>query len=424
MLSNGSVGMTPFLDKSSYIAIYMVFILLPLVSHAGGLGVAPLIFILGMLGLFLVIKTNRFKITKVQIALTVFLTWLCVTSLWSPYRPDDFLTNYLKLFLMVIVFYWSWPLFEYAGHRRPHKLRHLLMATVIFAVGLLIIDLLSHFGLTLLFNPASDYKDKVLKIIDAELNLGHSVTILILLTAPVATLMLSELPHQLARLVVVLFISLLTWASWLNGLTVGLLGLICIIAAMIAGYIYPRQIPKILLILVIFIIMLSPLLSLLAYTVIGEGGTNLPQSWDHRLRMWGYCWQIIADHPLKGAGFDASRTFKETFMTGDGRELTIVSLHPHNAGIQIWTEAGLMGALLASTVIATLFKPIENYIQNRAHGSAASGVIVAILIISSITYGAWQFWWWGCAFLAVGVLHLLPGSPNRSSLQDDERVSK
>ena len=103
--------MTSFLDKSSFAAIFAVLILLPLVSHAGGLGVAPLIFILGILGLILAIKTNRFKFTKVQITLAVFLTWLCLTALWSPYRPDDLLTNYLKLFFLVMIFYWSWPLF-------------------------------------------------------------------------------------------------------------------------------------------------------------------------------------------------------------------------------------------------------------------------------------------------------------------------
>ena len=106
-------------------------------------------------------------------------------------------------------------------------------------------------------------------------------------------------------------------------------------------------------------------------------------------------------------------------MTRDGREISIVSLHPHNAGIQIWTEAGFIGALLASTVVASLFKPVKDYVKNRAHGGAVSGVIFAILIISSLTYGAWQFWWWGCVFLAAGVLHLLPDSQSPSSLQDN-----
>jgi len=412
--------MTSFLDKGSFIAIFVVLILLPLVSHAGGLGVAPLIFILGLMGLVLAIKTNHFKITKFQIALITFLAWLCVTALWSPYRPDDLLTNYLKLFLMVVVFYWSWPLFEYAGHRRPRRLRHLLMAAVIFAVGLLIIDLLSHFGLTLLFNPASDFNDKIFKVIDAEMNLGHSITILVLLAAPVAMLMLSQLPKGVAPWVMVFFIAFLGLAAWLNSLTVGVLGLLGVIIATLAGYASPQRIPKILLALIITVILTSPLLSFFASNYVGETGTDLPQSWDHRLRMWGYCWQVIAEHPLRGAGFDASRTFKETYIASDGREITIVSLHPHNAGVQIWTEAGLVGALLASAVIMTLFKPIKDYVQSRAHGGAVSGVIMAMLIISSLTYGAWQFWWWSCVFLAVGALHLLPGSTPPASAQENQ----
>ena len=402
--------MTPFLDKSSFVAIVLVLILLPLVSHAGGLGIAPLIFILGLIGLGLTIKTKRFRITKVQMTLMLFLAWLCVTSLWSPYKPDDVLTNYIKLFLMVMVFYWSWPLFEYTARRRPRRLRHIFMAATFFTVGLLVIDLLSNFGLTLLFNPASNHNDKIFKLIDAEMNLGHSITIGVLLVAPVTMLMLSEMPKSIARAAVLLLIALLALSSVLNGLTVGLLGLVSVILATLAGYSYPQKTPKMLLTLVIVFIMMSPVLSLLAFNFVGDSGTELPQSWDHRLRMWGYCWQVIAEHPLKGAGFDASRTFDDTFILRDGREITIVSLHPHNAGIQIWTESGLIGALLASAIIAALFKPVRKYALDRTRGGAVSGVIVAMAITSSLTYGAWQFWWWGCLFLAVGTLHLIPVS--------------
>lgn len=416
--------MTTFLDKSSFAAIFIVLVLLPFVSHAGGLGLAPLVFILGVFGIIIAIKTGGLKITKFQIALTVFLMWLCVTALWSPYKPDDLLTNYLKLFLMAVVFYWSWPLFEYAGRRRPRRLRHLLMAAVVFATGLLVIDLLSHFGLTLLFNPASDFNDKIFKLIDAEMNLGHSITILVLLAAPVAMMMVSQLPQHLARPVLILFFLSLAWAAWLNGLAVGLLGLFGVIIATVAGYAYPRHAPKALLLLAILIIMASPFLSLFAFHYVGESGTELPQSWDHRLRMWAYCWQVIGEHPLQGAGFDASRTFKETFIAKDGREITIVSLHPHNAGIQIWTEAGIIGALLASSVIAAIINPVKKYAQSQVHGGAVCGLIMGVLIISSLTYGAWQFWWWGCVFLAVGTLHLLAHSKHPTSLQENQWVSK
>lgn len=411
--------MTSFLDKSSFIAIFGVLLLLPIVSHAGGLGVALLVFILGILGLILAQKTNQFKITKVQISLIAFLTWLCVTALWSPYKPDDLLTNYIKLFLMVIIFYWSRPLFEYAGRRRPRRLQHLLMAMLFFTVGILIIDLLSDYGLTLLFNSAEDFNDKIFKIIDAEMNLGHSITILVLLAAPAALLMRARLPNKISRPIMTLFLALVAYAAWLNGLAVGLLGLGGVIAAAVLGYIYPRRMPHILLGLAIAVIMLAPLLAYFASHYVTTAPESLPQSWNHRLRMWGYCWQVIADHPLRGAGFDASRTFSETYIAKDGREITTVSLHPHNAGVQIWTETGLIGAVLASAIISTLFKPISDFIESRGHAGAVSGIIIAVIIISSLTYGAWQFWWWACVFFAIGTLHLLP-SRRVVPLNDDQ----
>jgi O-antigen ligase len=400
--------MTSLLDKGSFVAVCLVLVLLPLVSHAGGLGVAPLVFILGLLGIALSLKSRRFQITRVQIALIIFLAWLCVTALWSPYKPDDLLTNYLKLLLMGVVFYWSRPVFEHASAKRPRRSRHLFMAAIFFTVGLLVIDLLSNFGLTLLFNPATDFNDKIFKLIDAEMNLGHSITISVLLASPVIMLMLTQLPNPYARPLALFFIVLLALAAWLNGLTAGLLGLMGVILATIAGYAFPQRVPQLLLNVVIFAIMASPLLSFVAFSLAGDTGTDLPQSWDHRIRMWGYCWDVIMQHPIAGAGFDASRTFDETFIARDGREITIVSLHPHNAGIQIWTEAGLIGAVLASIVIGTLSKPVKEYVQSRAHGGSVSGVIMASLVISSLTYGAWQFWWWACLFLAVGALRLLP----------------
>ena len=414
--------MTPLLDKTSFGAIFLVMVLMPLVSHAGGLGVAPLIFILGVFGLVLALKTKSFKITSVQLALIIFLTWLSLTALWSPYRPDDMLTNYVKLFIMAIVFYWSWPLFEYAGRRRPRRLQHLLMSTSLFGAGLLIIDLLSDFGLTLLFNPADDFNEKIFRIIDAEMNLGHAITILVLLAAPVSMLMLARLPKRMAKPIMAVFIALLACAALLNDLSVGLLGLIGVLAAMGLGYMLPRKAPPVLLILAVLIIMAAPLLAYIASQYAQNPPGDVPLSWDHRLRMWGYCWNVIADNPLIGAGFDASRSFDETYIAKDGREITTVSLHPHNAGVQIWTETGLIGALLASAVIASLIKPVQNFVQSRGHAGAVSGVIMATLIISSLTYGAWQFWWWGSVFFAVGTLHLLPTSKNPLPIDDAQWI--
>ena len=79
------------LDKTANFVLIAVLILMPVVSHAGGLGVAPLIFVLGIIGLILYCRTGERKLRQsgVFLTLTVFLVWLCITAFWSPYRPDD-----------------------------------------------------------------------------------------------------------------------------------------------------------------------------------------------------------------------------------------------------------------------------------------------------------------------------------------------
>lgn len=411
--------MTSFSDKGSFITICLVMVLLPLVSHAGGLGVAPLTFILGVLGLFMAIKTKQFNITLVQITLAIFLSWLSLSALWSPYQPTGFLTNYIKLFLMGMVFYWAPFLIKYVGRKYFRILQYLFMGVAVFGVGLLIVDLLSDFGVTLFFNPAEGPEEKVLRIVDAEQNLGHSITIWLLLIGPLLFIMRECLPKRLGCFVIATFLIALFCAAWINNLAVGLGGVICVIIAIFAGYKFPHKTPSILLGFVILAIMAAPILAYLASFYDAYSIQEIPLSWEHRLKMWGYCWHVIAEAPLQGAGFDASRTYADTYMTRIGVEMTIVSLHPHNAGVQIWLEAGLVGALLASSLIVTLFKPVANFVQSPTQSGAVSGVIMAVLIISSLTYGAWQFWWWASVFLAIGALFLLPDSTDIHQIDNE-----
>ena len=91
----------------------------------------------------------------------------------------------------------------------------------------------------------------------------------------------------------------------------------------------------------------------------------------------------------------------------DGRNLSLLSLHPHNLGIQIWTETGLVGAVLASILLLSLIKPLKKNYNNSKSSSAYSGVIVASITISSLTIGAWQLWWWSAVFLALGITKLV-----------------
>ena len=71
----------------------------------------------------------------------------------------------------------------------------------------------------------------------------------------------------------------------------------------------------------------------------------------HRLLIWSFVGERIAERPLLGWGLDASRAIpggKEEIRPG----LTRLPLHPHNAALQVWLELGMPGALLAALLSA------------------------------------------------------------------------
>ena len=136
---------------------------------------------------------------------------------------------------------------------------------------------------------------------------------------------------------------------------------------------------------------------------------EVPLSWEHRLRMWAYSWDMMQQAPLMGHGFDASRVFNElTFRAPDGRDITVMSLHPHNIGLQIWLETGLEGVILSVSFIVVLMRKILKICTNSAQAFAAAGLIVATATNGAATIGVWQHWWWALIVFAACIIILLP----------------
>ena len=214
-------------------------------------------------------------------------------------------------------------------------------------------------------------------------------------------------PSTLSLIASVIIVFLIIFSAVLNNLTTGIFSVIAVLLSMWFSYIYPKIAPSFFIYIAVLLLLFAPILAYLSFLITEPGLTDLPMSWDHRLRMWGYCWNIISEHPLVGAGFDASRTFNDTFFAKDGRELTLLSLHPHNLGIQIWTETGLVGAVFAAILLFSSIRPLKKITSNKKSSVAFSGVIVASITISSLSIGAWQLWWWSSVFLVLGVTKLV-----------------
>lgn len=113
-----------------------------------------------------------------------------------------------------------------------------------------------------------------------------------------------------------------------------------------------------------------------------QGG--LPASWAHRVEIWTFTAERIAERPLLGWGLDASRTFG-----------VAIPLHPHAAPLQLWLELGLLGVAVAAAFWGLLARRIASA---RAPGSAAAAA-AAYFTVGALSFGVWQEWW-----LAVGAI--------------------
>ena len=138
----------------------------------------------------------------------------------------------------------------------------------------------------------------------------------------------------------------------------------------------------------------------------------------HRLYIWEFTAENIAQHPLRGWGMNAARVLPggKRIITDEYRQRNIgqvMPLHPHNLALQMWLELGLPGALVLSTLVALLLMRLTRPGLDRNLSVIACGQLAAGFVISSFSFGAWQSWWLMSLWLAASLTAILgrPGVP-------------
>ncbi len=111
----------------------------------------------------------------------------------------------------------------------------------------------------------------------------------------------------------------------------------------------------------------------------------------HRLHIWRFTAERIAEAPVLGWGMDASRRIPggDTKLPGGGN---VMGLHPHNASLQIWLELGAVGALLWAVLLAGLWFR-AGALGRRSERAVATGLLLAGLTVANLSFGIWQTWW-------------------------------
>ena len=351
---------------------------------------APLVAIIGGVGWLTVTHYKDFKPSPPIISLFAFLFWAAITSLWSPYETENLLSNPFKLIVGVCLFLGAFHAIKAVIKDNPIILRHLFWAINILACGFILIDCVSGYSLTFLIDPVSADESLNERRADAEMNIGHSVTILLLFIGVMSTSLIQRFKY--GWVLASLYFMFLIWASHIADLQVGILVSILIFFTLLASKVSPLKTLELAVLIAVMSIILPPIAKFILPYLETE---TLPLSWQHRTAMWEYTANKIWDAPLWGHGFDAVRTFDETMTLGLVDDWPIVSLHPHNAGLHIWVETGFIGVILASLTLV-LFGREALSIARTSSGfaMALSAVIMAATIISAVTYGVWQHWWW------------------------------
>ena len=123
----------------------------------------------------------------------------------------------------------------------------------------------------------------------------------------------------------------------------------------------------------------------------------------HRVAIWDFSVELIAEKPLLGWGFDSSRHVGERFSGIDGNGQGTTPLHPHNAPLQIMLELGAVGAAIALALLCLIALRLDN-VSSRGR-DCGQALFVAALTVGGLAFGIWQNWWLA---LIVSVALLVP----------------
>jgi O-antigen ligase len=133
----------------------------------------------------------------------------------------------------------------------------------------------------------------------------------------------------------------------------------------------------------------------------------------HRLAIWRFTADRIAERPILGWGMDASRALpggdRLVSELAPGVRLPAyaqaLQLHPHDAALQWRVEIGLPGTVLCLAILAFALWRV-GWRAELAPGRRAAALAWAAvaLVVASLSYGIWQAWWLSGLWLTAALL--------------------
>jgi O-antigen ligase len=365
-------------------------------------GVAALVSTAGLCATGLALSSGGIRLTRTLLVaamlLECLLLWGTASALWSvnPVRSLVVAARLAGLFAVGLV------LAAGAGLvAAPRRLTFLLLIGMALGIAMVAVELATAGALSSLFSDRAYRPTQLnqtsislaLLILPASallISLGHAVFAILLAAVTAATIY--ELAGTAAKAVL------------LAGLAIGLL-----------LYRARPVVARVALAISVAAIIAAPLTfaRLERLPGLGETADSFKISAGHRLLIWSFAGDRIAERPVTGWGLDSSRAIPGGDDPIRPRE-TWMPLHPHNAALQVWLELGAPGAALFALLAAIVWGALARVGWPPLFAAAAGASLTIALVECFATYGIWQEWWIGTLSLSLFLVLVMARVANAS----------
>jgi exopolysaccharide production protein ExoQ len=393
-------------------------LLIPSLAMIAPLGIAPLLGILAI-GLLIIEPRRNAVLAPPLRALTVLLTamalWSALSTLWS-IIPAHSLFEALRLVLLAaagLIAAAAALTLDEAGRARVGR-----ASVAGFVLGVLVLAV-EFFGDFPIRRALSSVARGVI-----ELGVLDRGAIVLSLACWVPILHLLE--RRRAMLAAPVFLAALIAVDRLSSLS-AVFGLVAAVFAFALGWWRPRLAATLLAggfaVLTVVLPLCAPTRDAVLW--LSETAPWLRTSAHHRLVIWRFTTDRIAEKPLLGWGMDASRAMpggqtsvRDYMHLPESLPLdgAVMPLHPHDAILQWVVELGVAGGMLgAAIVIYAAWLAGFAGTASRAARATGLAVIAAALPPLLLSFGVWQAWWNSALWLTAALVVAVASTPEPAS---------
>lgn len=328
--------------------------------------------------------------SPLAVVLLLLLLWGASSALWA-LDPPAALHRAGTLALLAVAAYAVLTACEFLVDEERRVVRKAAVAGLVLACILLILELSTGLPLnTAVRGAQSELKPTIL---------NGALSVIAILAWPAALILRQDKGAWLAITLMLLVVVVLVLGEG-NSARVAF-GLAALAAA--ATLHWPAIALRAIVIVAVAGILAAPILpgTILAPERWSETLSQTTDSVIHRLHIWHFSAERIAEKPIAGWGLDASRIIPggDVEVIKEGASM---QLHPHNAPLQVWLELGIPGAVGLTAVVLIALLSVRY--QPREARAASLAATTAAFAIASLSFGIWQHWWLATlALLAVSV---------------------